>query len=242
VTDAWLLLLVSPFVGRLLGTLILRLPEDCPVVLARPSCPSCGRRLGARDLIPLLSYLALSGRCRRCHAPIGRFHLMVELVAIGVSLSVLLLEPDADLLWVDAVLGWSLLTLAWIDVRTLWLPDVLTLPLLALGLAVAALLQSDDLMNHVAGACAGYGSFGAISAVYRWLRGHDGLGGGDAKLMGVAGAWLGLMALPWVATLAALGCLLWISLGSRNFIGSTVRYPFGPSITMAIWVSYFISK
>jgi leader peptidase (prepilin peptidase)/N-methyltransferase len=241
VMDGWLLILVSPFIGSLLGTLILRLPEGRPVLIARSACASCGARLGARDLVPLLSYVCLAGRCRRCHQPIGVFHPLVELAAFAVALSVVLVEPLPARLWVDAGLGWALLTLAWIDARTLWLPDALILPLLAGGLGVIFWQEPADVLAHAAAAGLGYGVFVTIAAMHRRLRGIDGLGGGDAKLLGVAGAWLGLDPLPWVATLAALACLVSIMVMPAADRGVARQYPFGPYLAGAIWVLFLIS-
>ena len=82
----WLLpLLLAPIVGSFLGVLVRRLPEGRPVALDRSACDSCGTPLGARDLVPLVSYLALRGRCRHCGAPIGRFHPAIELAAVLVA-------------------------------------------------------------------------------------------------------------------------------------------------------------
>ena len=82
----WLPVLAAPFIGSFLGVLIHRLPEARPIGMARSACESCGDTLGARDLVPILSYLALRGRCRACGAPIGGFHPAVELAALAIAL------------------------------------------------------------------------------------------------------------------------------------------------------------
>jgi leader peptidase (prepilin peptidase)/N-methyltransferase len=129
-----------------------------------------------------------------------------------------------------------LLTLAWIDTQHMLLPDLLTLPLVLAGLGATWLRDPDDLTNHAAAALAGYLTFRAIEVAYLRLRGRDGLGQGDAKLLAAAGAWLGLAALPTVVfTAAALGLLIAAGMragGSRLHAASAI--PFGPPLCAAI--------
>jgi leader peptidase (prepilin peptidase)/N-methyltransferase len=131
-----------------------------------------------------------------------------------------------------------LLALAWIDLLHRRLPDALTLPLLALGLVVEGATASEQFASHVLGAIAGYAAFRGIAIGYRALRGRDGLGGGDAKLLAVAGAWLSWQALPDVVLLAALlgiaGALVSRALG--HTISAATALPFGPFLAIALWI------
>ena len=115
---AWTMpLLVAPFIGSLLGVLIHRLPRHLPVVLARSGCEACGARLGPLDLLPLVSYALQRGRCRYCKRAIGWFHPVIELAALGVpAWAVLACQTPQDA-WFACLLGWTLLTLGWIDVE-----------------------------------------------------------------------------------------------------------------------------
>ncbi len=117
---------------------------------------------------------------------------------------------DTDPSWIlfSTLLGWNLLALGWIDLKTLRLPDALTLPLIGLGLAAGWLDSPSALMSGALGAAAGYAALAAIGVAYRLARGRDGLGRGDAKLLAAGGAWLGWQALPWIMLLAALLGLL----------------------------------
>lgn len=231
-------LLAAPFVGSFLGVLITRLPTQTPVAFARSACPRCGIRLGAIDMVPLLSFLLLRGRCRQCHAPIGLFHPVIELAATAVAFWATLADPRAEWIWIDCGLGWTLLTLAWIDWTDFLLPDVLTLPLLLAGLGLTFAWDPAALTDHSVAAVLAYLSFRGLSHAYRRLRGRDGLGGGDAKLIAAAGAWCGMAALPFVvlgSALLGLLAALGLALAGRT-VTSTTQIPFGPCIALAFWL------
>jgi len=234
----WLPVIFAPFIGSFLGVLIRRLPSGQPIAWARSACSSCGRELAVRDLVPVVSFLVLRGRCRRCEAPIGAFHLVVELAAVAVALWVALTMDEPDWVWAGCLLGWTLLTLAWIDAGHMMLPDVLTLPLLLAGLGFTFVLEPWDMLDHAVGAVAGYVAFRAIASIYQVWRGRSGLGGGDARLLAAAGAWLGWQALPWVVFEAALAGIA-ATLIARVFghrVSRTTAVPFGPFIAIAVWL------
>jgi len=232
-------LLAAPFIGSFLGVLIQRLPEGRPIGLARSQCDSCGHTLAAVDLVPYLSFAALRGRCRTCGAAIGWFAPAVELAALGVAAWTALAVPPAGV-WLSCLLGWTLLACAWTDLRTMLLPDLLTLPLLVLGLGATAVLDMDALLDHVLATALGYLSLFALAAGYRRLRGRDGLGLGDAKLLAALGAWLGLEALPVALLMAA--CLGLLAALVARLAGYTVtartRLPFGPFLALAGWLAW----
>jgi leader peptidase (prepilin peptidase)/N-methyltransferase len=234
---AWLPpVLFAPFVGSFIGVLIVRLPLGRPVIFGRSLCDRCDHKLAARDLIPILSYTISRGRCRYCQQPIGPLLLSVELAACCVALWAVAVTEDN--VWATCLLGWALLSLAWIDVRTMLLPDVITLPLVIAGLAVAWLSDPDAAAEHAIAAILGYLSLAAFAWSYRQLRRRDGVGMGDAKLFAAAGAWLGLTVLPLTLFLAAVmglfaaGCL-WLR-GAK--LTATTAIPFGPCLAAAIWL------
>ena len=189
-------------------------------------------------MLPLLSFLLLRGRCRHCHAPITPFHPLIELAATAVALWATLADPQPERIWATCALGWSLLALAWIDCTDFLLPDVLTLPLLLAGLDLTFAWQPAELADHSIAAVLAYLSFQGLGYAYRRLRGWDGLGGGDAKLIAAAGAWCGLSALPFVvlgSALLGLLAALGLALAGRT-VTSTTRIPFGPCIALAFWL------
>lgn len=155
------------------------------------------------------------------------------------------ITPPGLVLAASLLLAWCLLVLAATDIAVLRLPDAVTLPLAAAGLVMAwRLPAADGLLAHVAGALAGYAALAAIAWGFRRLRGVEGIGMGDAKLMAAAGAWLGWRALPGVLILGCLGGLLWWSLArglSRAPEGSA-RIPFGAPLCAAIWLTWLYGQ
>ena len=171
----WYLIAAALPVGSCVGTLIDRLPaDDSGPVGSQAQCAQCGAALTARDLVPLASWLAAQGRCRHCGAWLGWFYPAVELAALGIALLSLAVDRGVEA-WIDAGLGWWLLTIAWIDWRHRLLPDALTLPLIVLGLAVAGTLEPDNLPDPLLGAACGYFGLRFAAWGYRRVRSSDGL-------------------------------------------------------------------
>ena len=233
--SAIFLLIAAPFIGSFLGLLIERLPMGEAVAMGRSRCRKCETALGPLDLVPLLSWAASHGRCRHCHAAMGWFHPGIELAALGVAVWSVLVVPDW-LIWASAGLGWTLLALAVIDQRHMYLPDALNLPLIPAGLAVAALIPGAGVIHYRAGAAAGAVSLGAVAWIYERATGREGLGLGDVKLFAAAGAWVGWQGLPSVLLIgAATGLAAAVILG-RARPGQPV--PFGPYLALGLWITW----
>lgn len=155
-----------------------------------------------------------------------------------VVISAALATTNPVVLAANCVLGWTLLALAWIDLRALRLPDWLTLPLLMFGLVMAWHDGEDPFLSAAFGAAAGYAVFAAVGFVYRIVRGQEGLGRGDAKLLAAGGAWIGWESLPMTVLLAALtglGIALAARVGGSAVTRDTV-VPFGPPLAFGIWI------
>jgi len=236
----WIVLIVAPFVGSFLGTIVRRLPEGISVVAQRSHCDSCGAGLAPRDMVPVLSWVALAGRCRHCGARIDWFYPAVECAALALAAVALWADPQDA--WLDSLFGWWLLALGWIDLRRGILPDYLTLPLIATGLIVTVTIAPAQLADHAAAAALAYLMLHGIAWGYRRLRHRDGLGLGDAKLLAAGGAWLGLAALPQILLCAALTGLAAAAIlmfaGVRLHAHSAL--PFGPFLALAIWLSWLL--
>jgi leader peptidase (prepilin peptidase)/N-methyltransferase len=225
--------------GSFIAALSWRWPRGLSIARGRSHCDSCHAPLAALDLIPLLSHLRLRGRCRSCHAPIPPRHLLIELAAATLTTTAALIAPNLQGLAL-AAFGLALLTLAVLDLEHFWLPDRLTLPLLATGLLLGHFLPPPfpaPLPDRLIGAALGYASLALIALAYKKARGHAGLGGGDPKLFAAIGAWLGWTALPLVllgASLLGLLAVLAARLRGQRLAADT-PLPFGALLAAAAW-------
>lgn len=222
--------------GSFLATALIRWPRGEGVTRGRSRCDACATPLGPRELVPVLSHALQRGRCRHCGARIDPRHLAVELAAATVGLVAMAAHP-----WplgaVTALLGWWLLLAALLDLEHQWLPDRLTLPLIPLGLAAAWAGFGPPLVERAIGAAAGWAALALIALLYRLLRRRDGLGGGDPKLLGALGAWIGAWQLPLIlfgAGLLGLIALLAMRLRGEE-ITATTRLPLGTLMILAAW-------
>jgi leader peptidase (prepilin peptidase)/N-methyltransferase len=222
-------------IGSFLGLVADRWPRGEPIMLGRSRCRHCGRTLSAGDLVPVLSYCLQGGRCRTCR---GRLEIDL-LVAEAGGAAVAMLAVLAGHGWAGtaalALFGWCLLLLALLDARHFWLPDAITLPLCLAGLATTSVTAYPALDARLLGAVCGYGSLALLRWAYTRLRGHEGLGAGDAKLLAAIGAWLGVAALPGVVLMAALLGLGWVGLAQARglAVGRSTRIPLGTALAMA---------
>lgn len=226
--------------GSFLALLYVRLPNARPVVAGRSRCDACARVLTPLELVPLLSYPLLGGRCRGCGTPIPPSLWVMEIAAglVG-AVAVVAASTPPSLLW--ALFGWTLLLLAALDLRHYWLPVRGTLFLAIAGIA-AVLLTGGDVFASLIGGVAGFAVLEAIRRGYRRLRGRDGMGGGDPLLLGAIGVWTGWQALPLVmvgASLAGLALVL-VRAACGERIDSKTRVPLGAcfaAAALALWVA-----
>ena len=182
--------IAGAIIGSYLATLAIRWPQGESASTGRSRCDVCGVPVGAASLIPVISWLVQRGRCRACGASIDPIHPDIEVAAAMIGAIALIVAPPA-LAIAGMMFGWALLLLIALDARPFWLPDRVTLPLIAGGWIVAALGLGVSLIDSLIGAAAGFASLWLIGAAYRALRGRTGLGGGDPKLLAAIGAWLG---------------------------------------------------
>ena len=220
------------------------------LAVPRSICPACRAPVKALHNIPVLSYLALRGRCASCHERISARYPAVELLT-GVATALVAWKFGFD--WsaaCAAVVTWFLIALAGIDLDQQLLPDSLTLPLMWLGLLAslsgwgtgAAGLPVHSLpvdpVSAIAGAAIGYLALWAVYHGFRLLTGKEGMGYGDFKLLAALGAWLGWqMLLPIVLVAAAVGATVGIALilARRHRRGNPIA--FGPFLAAAGWLA-----
>ncbi|MGN6375733.1 MAG: prepilin peptidase [Sphingomonas sp.] len=227
--------------GSFIAALVIRWPEGRSVMSGRSACDACGRTLGPAELVPILSALWLRGRCRGCGAAIDPRHWQIEVTAAVIGAVAGLAVPGAAGV-AGALFGWLLLALAALDVTAFWLPNALTLTLALAGVAAGVLGVVPPLTDRLAGGIAGIGALWLIAAGYRMVRHREGLGGGDPKLFGAIGLWLGWRMLPIVLVLASLTGLAVVL--ARMARGGSVRaddrLPFGALLAIAAYPAWLV--
>lgn len=211
-------------------------------LLTPPSrCRQCGHRVRWYENIPVVSYLALRGKCASCKTPIGVRYPLVELVTAAVAWWCVYrygLQWQA-LAWF--FFGACLICLTLIDWDTTYLPDDITLPLLWAGLLLATLGTTGISLNSaVWGAAIGYLSLWSIYWGFKLITGKEGMGFGDFKLFAALGAWLGTEALiPVILMAAVVGAIVGIAMKFGNQLREGGYVPFGPFLALggaAVWL------
>jgi leader peptidase (prepilin peptidase)/N-methyltransferase len=206
------------------------------LMVPRSACPGCGAQIRAIHNIPVLSFLALRGRCAACGHRISPRYPLVEAATGAVSALVAWHFGPTTECAGALLLCWTLIALTGIDLEHQLLPDILTLPLLWLGLAFALAGGADsgyrslgNLQDGVIGAMAGYGVLWTFYQAFRLLTGKEGMGYGDFKLLGALGAWLGWQSLPVVILLASMvGSVTGIAIVVIRGRDRNLPIPFGP--------------
>lgn len=255
----WLLLALAAFTGGCIGSFLnvvaWRLPAGRSVVSPPSACPACGSGIRPWDNIPVVSWLLLRGACRDCGEGIAPRYPLVEAGCAGIWIALYVhLIPNSESLYsldglvVVAVYGLffsALLAMSLIDADHFIIPDVISLPLIPIGITAVALLDARQLSPiplyaSIFGATAGAGIMLGIALLGRLLFGREAMGMGDVKLVAAIGAWMGFLpALPLTIFLGAL-------FGSVVGIGTTLvrggkppRLPFGPYLcagALAAWL------
>jgi leader peptidase (prepilin peptidase)/N-methyltransferase len=210
------------------------------LVVPRSACPKCGHRITALENIPIASYIALSGKCSQCKAPISvRYPVVEALAGLLAGYAAWRYGPGAAMLGV-LIFAWAMIALAFIDLDTFYLPDGITLPLLWAGLLFNLGAVFTDLRSAVIGAAAGYLALWSVYWAYKLTTGKEGMGYGDFKLLAAIGAWLGWKMLPLVILLSSfVGAAVGIGLIVFARHGRNVPIPFGPYLAVAGLIALF---
>ncbi len=255
-----LLIFIGLSVGSFLNVVIYRLPvmlnrqwegqareilnepqqstEPFNLMVPRSRCPSCGATIGALENVPVLSWIALRGRCRHCKAGISARYPLVEVLTAAASVAVVAGFGYTWLGLACLVFTWALVALTFIDYDTQLLPDQITLPLVWLGLLTNLLGGVVPLADAVVGAVAGYLFLWATYWAFKLITGKEGMGYGDFKLFAAIGAWLGWQMLPATVLIACSAALLYAlatTVASKR--ESSQPIPFGPFLAIGGWVS-----
>jgi leader peptidase (prepilin peptidase)/N-methyltransferase len=227
-------------VGSYLNVVIHRLPRGISTVLPRSRCPSCDAPIRARDNLPVLSWLLLRGRCRSCGALIAWRYPLVEAMTAALFVGAMERFGPSFEAAVAALFGSLLVALALIDVEHYILPDRLTLPGIAAGLALQPWLDWGGLVPALVGAALGAGILLALWGGWYLLRGEEGMGLGDVKMLAMVGAflgWKGVLVTLFFASLA--GALVGLGLIAARRGGMKTRLPFGTFLAAGAVVALF---
>ncbi len=242
--DSIVAFFVGACVGSFLNVVVHRLPRGESLWGPRSRCPSCGTPIAWYDNLPLLSWLARRGRCRACGGPIAARYLVIELLA-----ALLLVALQARLGWslellVSFYFSCTLVAVAYIDLDHQIIPDVLSLPGIAVGLLTAPLLHASaplEAFGRAAlGALVGGGILLAVAWGYERATGREGMGGGDVKLLAMVGAFLGWQGVLLTLLLGSLvGSVIGFAVMVARGADTKLAIPFGPFLSIGAFVALF---
>ena len=206
----------------------------------RSACPHCNHPISALENIPLVSYIFLRGKCKKCGHHISIRYPVVEAMS-GILSAFAAWHFGYGLTACFAILLiWALIALTYIDFDTQLLPDDITLPLLWLGIIVNSFNTFTTLQNSVAGAIAGYLVLWSVYWLFKLVTGKEGMGYGDFKLLAAIGAWLGWTMLPLVIMLSSVvGATVGITLIIATRHGRNIPIPFGPYLAGGALIALF---
>ena len=224
-------------VGSFLNVCIVRLPRGQSVVTPASHCQSCGRSLRWFDNVPVLGWVMLRGRCRACDAPISPVYLIVELVTPLLFLAQYSQVGWGALLAVRLVFSSAMVVLFVIDLQHRILPNLITVPGIGVGLAVALVVEP-GWRAAVLGVLIGGGGLLLIAEIYYRLRHEEGLGMGDVKMLAMIGAFLGWQQMLVTLLLASLlGSVVGIGMIALGLGDSKYALPLGSFLALAAIVT-----
>ena len=239
--------LFSVFLGALIGSFlnvcICRLPREESIVTPGSHCPQCKNPIRFYDNIPVLSYLLLRGKCRHCGKPISIQYPVVEgVTALSSWVLFTMYGPSLSYLFFFAFVA-ALIVITVIDLQHQIIPDVISIPGMGVGLLGSLLLPHLSFLNSLGGLLLGGGSLFLVATIYQWLFKREGMGGGDVKLLGMIGAFLGWKAVILTILLSSLiGSLIGILVMVLK--GKDFKYaiPFGPFLSIGAVLTLFYGE
>lgn len=243
-----LVFIFGAMVGSFLNVCIARLPNDESIVHPRSRCPQCKKAIAAYDNIPILSYLILRGRCRGCSMGISLRYPLVEFL-MGVLAAALFWRFGLGLAFVSYfIFSAALVVISFIDIDVRIVPNVISLPGIVIGLLfslLAAYVTSDPSsaiptpLSALLGVLIGGGFLLATALIYEKLRGREGMGMGDVKLLAMIGAFLGGEAIFLTLFLASLtGAVVGLASGGGRY----AKIPFGPFLCSGALIYLFFGQ
>jgi leader peptidase (prepilin peptidase)/N-methyltransferase len=232
-------------IGSFLNVCIFRIPESKSIVRPGSTCPGCNKPIKYYDNIPVISYILLGGKCRKCNMPISFRYPLVELISGLAALAVFMRYGLSFEGLVYFTFISALIVITFIDIDHRIIPDVISLPGIPIGFLASFLLSSITWKGSLIGIIAGGGSLLAVAWIYSLITKNEGMGGGDIKLLAMIGAFIGLKGVIFtVFTASATGTAAGIAAMLKNREGDMkLAVPFGPFLSIgAILYIFFGSE
>lgn len=231
-------------IGSFLNVCIYRLPSSMSIINpSRSFCPQCNSAIQFFDNIPVFSYLWLKGRCRNCKASISLRYPLVELMAGILAIAILfmfglILEGVVYFVFIS-----SLLVITFIDIDHKIIPDIITLPGIPIGLAASFVLPDMTFKSSLLGLLVGGGSLLLVAWTYSLITQKEGMGGGDIKLLGMIGTFIGWKGVIFTIFAASLtGTLVGIIVMLLKGKNLKFAIPFGPFLSIGAMSYVFFGE
>jgi len=243
---------LGAIVGSFLNVCILRLPKEESIVSPSSHCPNCKTPIPFYDNVPLISYLFLVGRCCFCSEKISPRYFVVELLMASLSVALLHHLGLGFAFFVNFVFVAALVVISFVDLDVRIVPDVISLPGIAVGLLsaiVSWLLSIDPLLilpspvSSLLGVVFGGGILLIVAWGYEYFTGIEGMGGGDIKLLAMIGAFLGWPSIPLALFFASLaGSIVGIAFMVTKGVGGKFALPFAPFLCLGALFHLFFAR
>lgn len=235
--------LAGALIGSFLNVCIYRLPLEQSVITPRSRCMACETDVAWFDNLPIISWFLLRGRCRTCGAPYSIRYPLVELLTALLSLLLFLRFGPSLSYLVYGALTAALVVITFIDLDHQIIPDEISLPGIGLGFLASFFLPQPGWFSSLLGIVVGWGSLALVFYGYLWLTGREGMGGGDAKLLAMLGAFLGVAAVPFIIfTSSLVGTVAGLSMMTLQRKGRHLAIPFGPYLALGALLYLFYGQ
>ncbi len=233
--------------GSFANVCIYRLPQDKGVVAGRSYCPKCKIQISWYDNIPIISYLFIQGKCRKCKKQISIQYLLVEFLSILSFVAAYFFYGITVTTLLFIILALAFIIIFFIDLKHFIIPNSLTFPLMFIGFVKSFDPNLNELfpnyINSLIGGVFGYGIIWAIIFIYKILRNKEGMGLGDAKLLSAIGFWFGWIAIPFIMFLSSVIALISVVPSLlKNSKTMSSQIPFGPYIILGTLVYLFFEN
>jgi len=243
--DSWIfhffIFFMGAAVGSFLNVCIYRLPQELSIVSPRSFCPACQTPIRAYDNIPIISFLLLGGKCRKCQAPISWRYPLIEALTGCIALALYVKFGFSPLFFFLFVFSAALVVITFIDFDHQIIPDIISLPGIGVGFLLSVSGYSISIKESVIGILVGGGSLYVVAFLYHALTKREGMGGGDVKLLAMIGAWLGWKAVLFTLFFASLtGSVIGGAIMMAKKEDSKLAIPFGPFLAFSALAYIFI--